>query len=242
MSVGGMHLSDIKKCPECGKEFSVLHPDLWTYRAPKFGNSRYYCSYTCYRAYELKGEKKTMGKAKLTEDQKKHAVEIAAGGGDPRPYLRECGSQNPEAMWSVIRAWAKDTLPDLAAKMPKTLRWIKTVETPEGEYTTAAGAMAGMKDAADKFFAACEDMGLKIDVPETPADVPKIRKPVNYDGMTVREVEGDFGRYRRSDVNEKTYIDFEPVEGCDVMSYTIDQWRNFRKEHERAAAILGVEL
>ena len=63
-----------------------------------------------------------------------------------------------------------------------------------------------------------------------------------YDNMTVREVEGEFGRYRRSDIRGTTYIDFESTDRLDTISLTVDQWRAFRAETERAAAILGVEL
>ena len=78
-------------------------------------------------------------------------------------------------------------------------------------------------------------MGLKV-------SEPKITQPVSYDGMVIREVEGLFGRYRRSDISGKIYIDFEPAESLDVLSYTVEQWKTFRKEQEKAVAVLGVEL
>ena len=84
-------------------------------------------------------------------------------------------------------------------------------------------------------------MGLSLGKDEAPEE-PKITKPVVFDNMTIREVEGGFGRYRRSDVHDSTYIDFEYTDGCDTISLTVEQWRGFRKELERAAAILGVEL
>ena len=75
-----------------------------------------------------------------------------------------------------------------------------------------------------------------------PVQEPKITKPVGYDGFTVREVEGDFARYRRSDVSEKTYVDVEIADGCDTLSYTVEQWRNIKREFSRAAVILVVEI
>ena len=75
-----------------------------------------------------------------------------------------------------------------------------------------------------------------------PVQEPKITAPVGYDGFTVREVEGSFARYRRSDVSEKTYVDVEIADGCDTLSYTVEQWRSIRKEFQRAAVILGVEI
>ena len=69
-----------------------------------------------------------------------------------------------------------------------------------------------------------------------------ITQPVCYDGMTVREVEQLFGRYRRSDINGEIYIDFENADRADIMSYTVGQWRGFLEELHKAARILGVEL
>ena len=70
---------------------------------------------------------------------------------------------------------------------------------------------------------------------------PKITQPVSYDGMVVREVEGLFGRYRRSDIGGKIYIDLENTEGLETMSLTVEQWRSFREEYAKAARILWVE-
>ena len=225
----------INKCPVCKKQFDVLWPHMWAYKAEK---GRYYCSWKCLRASERKGEEKHMGaKRLLTEEQESHAISLAINRQDPRPYLAECGFKDPQQAWNRIRNNVKSSDPDTFAKLPKVIGHKRRpkIETPEG---TLADAMAGMKDAADTFFGKCKDMGLKIETPEA----PKVTQPVNYDGMTVREVEGLFGRYRRSDVNGATYIDVEIQDGCDTLSYTVDQWRNFRKEHDRAAAILGVEL
>ena len=60
--------------------------------------------------------------------------------------------------------------------------------------------------------------------------------------MLVREVEGLFGRYRRSDVGQAIYIDLEFTDCCDVISNTVGQWRSFIDELNKAANILGVEI
>ena len=120
---------------------------------------------------------------------------------------------------------------------PASERATGKVETPEG---TLADAMKGMKDAADEFFGKVLP---NAETPEAPkAPVPRITKPVVYDGMTVREVEGSFGRYRRSDVSGTTYIDFEFTERMDVMSLPVESWKDFVRELSGAAKILGVEL
>ena len=101
-------------------------------------------------------------------------------------------------------------------------------------FAALADAMKGMKDAADEFFGTCEEMGLTLE------KAKKDATPVKYDDMTIREIEGVFGRYRRSDVNGTTYIDFECDDGLDILSLTVNQWIQFREEQEKAFAILGV--
>lgn len=81
----------------------------------------------------------------------------------------------------------------------------------------------------------------KVEV-ETASTLPDVTQPVVFDGMTVREIEGGFGRYRRSDVSKEIYIDFEFKDINDTISMTVDQWRMFQKELDHAAAILGVKL
>ena len=210
---------------------------------------------------------------KVTLEQKREAVQIAIAGGDPIGFLEQCGSRNADLMWRTIRDNLKEADPDTFAQLPEKKprknqkQKNKHVNTPK----TAGEAMENLQDAADEFFEKCEEMGLKLDKEETEEEpesvvkgpvtpdelfetfnrfeeLPKVTAkkifyPMIYDGMTIREVEGGFGRYRRSDVNDKIYIDFEPADGfLDTLSYTVEQWRSFRKEHERAAEILGVEL
>lgn len=225
-----------KKCPVCEKKFFVQWPTLWTYKrgAPY---PKYFCSYKCVREFDKNKEEKVVGKPRvISPENEQEAIKCATAGGDPIAYLKNCGAKNPSAAWYHIRSKIKDTDPETYEKLPHLYR--KKTDAPK---VTLADAMEGMKDAADEFFGKCEDMGLSLGKDEAP-DEPKITKPVVFDNMTIREVEGGFGRYRRSDVHDSTYIDFEYTDGCDTISLTVEQWRSFREELERAAAILGVEL
>ena len=247
----------IKTCPVCKKEFSVLYPGLWGYkRGRKPGNFTYYCSWKCLRTLDKKGEKKVANRRLLTEEQEDKVVKMAIAGEDPRPFLAECGSKNPNTTWSAIRARVNESDPETAALLPRVIGHKKhakptavpgipidrieapampqKAETPEEPEVTLADAMKGMKDAADQFFGTCEEMGLTLE------KAKKDATPVVHDGMTVREIEGVFGRYRRSDVNGATYIDFECDDGLDILSLTVNQWIQFREEQEKAFAILGV--
>lgn len=121
-------------------------------------------------------------------------------------------TNNPKAMWWAIKAKVKETDPETYAKLPDLRNMRKPAKEEEPVKETKA------------------------------EELPKITSPVVYDDMIVREVEGLFGRYRRSDVHNETYIDFELAESMDIMSYTVDQWRKFLDELEKSSKILGVEL
>ena len=234
----------IWNCPVCGKAFDVLWPHMWAYKR----ESRYICSWKCLRAYdkptETRSEENMKGVKRLGSVQNEEAVKCALAGGNPLKYLENCGSKNPSAAWYHIKQKVKEVDPETYAKLPKKIQRKDAVKKePE---VSLADAMQGMQDAADEFFGKyCPDQDneyLTDEETKRLAGYGKITQPVVYDDMTVREVEGLFGRYRRSDVNGSTYIDFEYTECMDVISLTLEQWRSFRKEQERAAAILGVEL
>jgi len=54
---------------------------------------------------------------KIALADKKKAVEIAIGGGDPLEYLRKCGSKNPQALWYMIKKNLQEVEPDQYAKL-----------------------------------------------------------------------------------------------------------------------------
>ena len=188
-----------------------------------------------------KGRVISMKHAKVTLEHKKKAVEIALEGGDPLKYLKDHGAGNAPAMWYTIKQHLKETDPEKFSRLPDMRangNNRKKPETEKAEAPTLADAMTGMKDAADKFFGACDEMGLKMDKPKQ----QKITQPVNYDGFSVRAVEGKFGSYHFQEINGKKWIDYENKEGADELSMTVDQWRGFLDEVQNAARVLGVEL
>lgn len=230
-----VEFTGLKECPVCRKEFTVLWPGQWAYKRGTPSNPVYLCTWKCLRLYDKKGEKNEMaGNVKLTDEIRKKAAQIALDGGNPFGYLQDCGIKDYRGAWNNTKAWLFSNDPETYKKLPKRL----PKSNAAGRRETAADAVQGMQDAADEFFGECEKMGLKTEAPEE----PKICQPVVYEGMVVREIEGLFGRYRRSDIGGKVYIDFEPFDTMDVMSFTVEQWRSFREEQVKAAAILGVEL
>ena len=121
---------------------------------------------------------------KITDEMKREAVRLALEGGDYCKYLRENGSANPSAHWAMIKKNLLKEDPETYEKLAKltgkkkqpektaTVPTVKVdgplrIETPETDKVevveapvTAAEAMANAKDAAESFFAQCEDMGL----------------------------------------------------------------------------------
>lgn len=242
----------VKTCPVCKKEFGVMYPGLWGYkRGSKPHNFTYYCSWKCLRASEKKGEEKHMGAKKLlTEEQKIHAVRLAISGEDPRPYLEECGSKNPQVTWSMIRTALKETDPETFAKLPRVIGHKKRpmIETPEGvifngkQYepmekppATAAEAMEGMKAAADEFFSKCEDMGLRLDKEPEPTRFNAIVNPLPVCAVRSRVLE-----------DTKYMIDMDSGEMIlgeneNMFRLSSDEWKTFSKEILTALEQLGVE-
>ena len=64
------------------------------------------------------GKGKDMKRVRITDIQKAEAVKIAMAGGDPRNYLRDCGSKAPDIMWQKIRDKLRAEDPEAYAKLP----------------------------------------------------------------------------------------------------------------------------
>lgn len=79
--------------------------------------------------------------SKITLEQKKNAVKIAVGGGNPLTYLKQIGSKNPGAAWYMIKKQLQSADPEAYEKLQKRQESEKTLEE----------AMQGMKDAVNEF-------------------------------------------------------------------------------------------
>lgn len=161
--------SAAKTCEVCGKDFIVLYQDLWRYKR----GAKWLCSWKCLRAYDKKGEEKKVGSKRIiSKEQEKEAIRLALEGGNPLRYLEECGSNNPPQKWYEIKLKIKERDPETYEKLPKKLPRKDSVKAEEPE-STLADAMHGMQDASDKFFGACKDMGLKVEMPEATTWLPE---------------------------------------------------------------------
>lgn len=220
-----LHDCVTKKCRTCGKEFGVLHPDRWAYKwkhSPS--NITWFCSWRCLRETEKEEEQvEPIARAhRITPEEKAEAVRRAIEDGSPYEYLNGLGIKAPYSTWKHLKQHLKDHDPETYAKLPERFRGgnggrAKKVETPE------AVAMA-------------------VETPEAPAVPKRITAPLMYDNLTVRALDGKFGRYTRVITSKGDFIDFEPKQGDITISYTVAEWKDFLFELKKSALVLGVEL
>ena len=236
------------KCRVCGKEFTVLYPQLYVYKRGTGNGVRFFCSYSCTRIFD----RKDCEKMKVTLENKKKAVQIAIDGGNPLKYLEECGAKSPSGTWYHIKKDLKAKDPDRYMELPEKYR-------PAAE-VTAAEAMQGMKDAADDFFGACDGMGLKVDEPkpidggewekmETPESnklkVAVIGKPETA-GKLKLETRYTVTAIKYPEIGEFYYdrkynsIDWRTPEG-DEVSMSPTAWKILQHDLKEIMTVLGVE-
>ena len=127
----------ITTCPECGKEFDILYPDLWRYRRGDF-----LCSYGCMRKHDKREEEN--GEMKRL---KKDGSPAQRPGPKPKKQIIE----TPEGEFTKT----KPEIPEKVATVKLT--GPLNVETPEPEKVTFVdgGAipfkMTGMSTEAGDF-------------------------------------------------------------------------------------------
>lgn len=218
-----------KRCPVCGKRFTVLWPHQWAFKRGK-PHPTFYCSWKCLRTLDKKGDE-NMKTGKVTRSQKENAVQIALGGGDPLQYLESCGAGNAPQMWYAIKQNLKENDPDIYAKLPKR---IDRKDTKQKEAPTLADAIDGMTDAANEFFSKCEDMGLKVN--GDPVTKPSL---VTAGPITVTAIRHkSFGEFYHD--HDHNCIDWRTPEG-DEMSLSLQGWKDLIAELPGLLKILGVD-
>ena len=236
-------------CPVCGKMKCAYWPEHWVYRS----GEDFLCSENCQIVYDTQKQRKMSGwiddyfkkkkgkdgkaimgkgKRKVTLEQKKKAVQIAIDGGDPREYLRQCGSENPDSLWWYVKKVIKEKDPALYEKIPEKLPYRKPLEEDNTiQAGTVADAINGMQEAADTFFGACKDMGLNVETPESiSAPIPEA-PGTSFQIVTVR---GELGEYR---VDGE---DFLYTGACGTIKMASEDLSAWLDELGRAAKLLEV--
>ena len=211
----------IKKCPQCGERFDILWPHLWRYRI----GQKALCSWSCYRAFESE-EENDMGK--ITDEQRNKAIEIALDGGDPKPFLKKCGSIAPDKLWYYIKMQLKKKQPEVYEQLAKGRRE-KPVEVPEN---VPAVKFEDVKKAIMEIPQIKVDGPLRVETPEgktlAKIDVPKmtpVAPPFEYRITGISTAVGDFQYYKK-----QGYLDWTPIGSCnDTVSMKVEEWKEFTK-------------
>lgn len=210
-----------KKCPICREVFTVPYPELWRYRKGSYESVKttWFCSWGCLRKYEQQKEDKKM-RQKVTLKQKEQAVQIAIDGGDPIAFLDGFGVDGAQ-MWLAIRKKLREEKPEVFKQLTEGTKQEEPQEEVIGSVTIEPSEM--MREAIRK----------------AREEKPKIFEPLQYEGMTVTGVTGEFGEYRIVVNNDGQWIDYR---NQNRIVLTVDDWREWLKELKHAARILGVEL
>ena len=233
-----------KICPVCGKQFTVLYPRLWTYKSGKQNhNLRYFCTYTCQRTDERTGDslKRLLSKEEILD------ICIAAIREGKHPYdvLKETGYKNPAQTYASARHWARDHKNEKINQLPENLqKWMREKKTAGKQ--KAEPAKEPEKAEEPEKVEIVED-GTERE--EEKAELKRILAgriqekvitgPETVNGMKIREVEGQYGRYRYTVDYGSNVIVFESLEG-EKVTMRPWEWTEFWKEMRKASAVLGV--
>ena len=231
----------------------LLSENYYTPRATWYNLQREFLRrkpHECKDGKPKKEEKRGMTSMALTNEQRLHAAQIAIDGGDPRPYLEECGILNTTGTWWTVKEWMKKNYPEMADKIPKKLEpadeYLKVKPDKGIPKETPEKIMGKDKDEFEKMPTVNVDGPLRIETPEANKveivevpEKPKITKPLMHSGKKAIGWEGDFGTYIYD--QRHGYIDYEGNDG-DEISLTVEGWKNWLIEVREVAQLLGVEL
>ena len=257
----------MKFCEVCGKLFAC-QPDFWPYRR----GEDYLCTENCLIVYDTSKFRERTGwiedyyrrkkqMKKVTLEQKKKAVEIAIGGGNPLQYLKQCGASAPAQMWYAIKQNLKKVDPARYEMLLK--RVSEKNEAPKVNLTIDFEELTETDKDIPKVVTCCAPSTRKgVEVPdelpnEDPDRLPENslaksaeilenaeksvkseRKPLNYEGYEVAAIRsksmGEFYYDRKYNS-----IDWRTVEGEEI-SMSPGGWRQLMQELPEIMGILGI--
>ena len=212
------------KCPVCDKKFAVLWPNQWRYKR----DNQFLCSYDCMRAID-KGENEM--KKTITDEMKREAVRIALEGGEVCKYLRDCGSKNPSAHWTLIKKQLMKKDPETYEKLAKVDGRKKKPEKPAEAPTVKLDGPIRIETPEKN----------KVQVVETPEkQIGGLCPPPEETETSCRVTAldtpiGEFHYDRRHN-----FIDWDWDNN--TMSLKVEEWKEFRKWFPYALERLGVKL
>lgn len=223
----------LRKCLELEATGGDILGFLWSqdYLTPRATWFNYQREWLGRKPYQYTDGKPRKGEndMKLTLENKKRAVEIAASGASPMPFLRSLGIKNPSATWCLIKKGLQKADPEAFAKLPKTFRKDAPelvakvdgpviVETPEGGQVQMVGGVTVTKDEI------------------------KIMKPYLSNGMEISAIYdkelGEFYRNQR-DEDKSRFIEWRTGYGDEVI-LSVDVWEMLMNRLPDILTVLGV--
>ena len=243
-------LTGMTTCPQCGKKFPVLYPHLWAYKRKK----RFLCSYSCLRAFDKKEEtegamimaRQNTGRANsisgmTNEEMAKKILEIFGNGGNPLEWLESVGYKAPRQKYADIKGICKVSFPELYARFPAILKVPAPAEEDPKETREDKPVVELVYDEsiAEEYWK--EQEAKAADYADPPAaPMETIYKPLQFDGYTVRCIEGTFGKFYYD--ARYNLIDWTTPDGEEV-SFSPKAWKIFATEElPKVMAILGVSM
>ena len=190
--------------------------------------------------YQIRDGKGVIEMRKLTLENKKKAVEIALGGGNPLDYLKACGAGNPSASWTYIKKC-------LQAKDPEQYAQLMAVQKQEKKAEQVADPLAGFepyepkKEAEVTFQGKVYEKAEKAEqkAPKTEQKAEKTsgkrRKADQKQSFKIREAEGAVGIW----ANKGKEIKFW-THGSEIQLTPVD-WMALAAELPHVLKLFGME-
>lgn len=206
---------------------------------------------------------------KVTLEDKKKAVEIALGGGNPLKFLKEIGCGNPSASWGYIKKTLKEVDPEKYARLPSRANAAEPeCWKPKPVTTCCAPAAPSGVEVPDEWpkEEPAEDipadaLGRSAEILEKAQEnvmeiagrdedgvylamkdkkaSSDITKPVNYDGFEVMALKSPGTGFRFTSDPRYGMMTWNTVSG-DEVSLTAEEWHNLAAELPKVLQIFGI--
>lgn len=229
-----------RTCAFCGKGFEVLYPHLWRYKRGCRPGMKYFCSWSCLRAYDERKNEKMGAKAiRLTPEQKSEAFRLAIDGGNPLKYLAELGSPSASSLWYTMKKELKLKDPETYEKLPAKYKFAAKPEAPKREaQKTVKRVPAAPVPAVPATVVRVP--GGQIEIPECSlrpeAEVPE-KQEDDFEMITIRSKKTG-NRYEWS----QEFDLFSVRAKGDELALSVADWKSLLSEIPAVAGRLGVKL
>lgn len=161
---------------------------------------------------------------KITLEQKKKAVEIALNGGNPLPYLKECGSKTPDKLWYVIKKNLEQVDPEKFNRLPARVNAKKEEEQPPVTTCCARSTREGVEVPDELPEEVPEKPEVRLtadfeDLSEEPADLHRVTAVVLDDDFEIYGLKTKAGDFQAAAGNLCwTFDGFQ-------MNLPVERWR-----------------